>query len=81
MVEQTLSKTDPLRTAMSETLAPATEPQEFDIQHDDEFEDFKKIEGDKAPEGQGDWLDDWDDDVVENFSEILKEQRLAVGGK
>ena len=55
--------------------------QDFDIQHDDEFEDFKVGFGVK-PEitnaQQGDYLDDWDDDVVENFTEILKEQRKLV---
>ncbi|KAH0792127.1 hypothetical protein GPJ56_003926 [Histomonas meleagridis] len=55
--------------------------QDFDTQHDDEFEDFKVGFGVK-PEitnaQQGDYLDDWDDDVVENFTEILNEQRRLL---
>lgn len=50
--------------------------QEFDIQHDDEFEDFQSRSTDTVETTQhGEWLDDWDDDIVENFTEILAEQR------
>ncbi|OHT05142.1 hypothetical protein TRFO_27274 [Tritrichomonas foetus] len=53
--------------------------QEFDIQHDDEFEDFK-VKCPKAVEAQqnGEWLDDWDDDIVEDFTAILTEQRKLI---
>ena len=52
----------------------------IDIQHDDEFEDFGKKCNNKPTEQKkrSDWMDDWDDDVVENFSTILKEQRKIV---
>ena len=56
-----------------------TENQEFDIQHDDEFEDFK-VNMPKTSESnqQGEWLDDWDDDIVENFTAMLAEQRKLI---
>ena len=57
---------------------PAQEVQEdVDIQHDDEFEDFK-VTRTQAPVEEAkkaDWMDDWDDDAQESFSAILKEQR------
>jgi hypothetical protein len=56
--------------------------QEFDIQHDDEFEDFQVKSGvvSDADKARGaDLLDDWDDDVVEDFSAILQEQRARLG--
>jgi hypothetical protein len=56
--------------------------QEFDIQHDDEFEDFQ-VKAGVVPEADkahgADRLDEWDDDVVEDFSVILQEQRGRVG--
>lgn len=64
-----------------ESKKQETEPQEFDIQHDDEFEDFKvemKINQGAHATQQVDYLDDWDDDVVENFTEILNEQRRLI---
>jgi len=53
---------------------------DIDIQHDDEFEDFGHNSGISHIESKkrSDWMDDWDDDVVENFSSILREQRGAV---
>jgi hypothetical protein len=64
------------------TAATAPARPEFDIQHDDEFEDFKVKPGlVSAPEKgrSADLLDDWDDDVVEDFSAILREQRARLG--
>ncbi|KAK8885372.1 hypothetical protein M9Y10_040820 [Tritrichomonas musculus] len=56
--------------------AEAEQNQEFDIQHDDEFEDFQS----RCPQTvettqHGEWRDDWDDDIVEDFTAILAEQR------
>lgn len=49
---------------------------EIDILHDDEFEDFQiKYNTTKSNEREGEWNDDWDDDNVENFASILREQR------
>jgi hypothetical protein len=53
--------------------------QEFDIQHDDEFEDFQVKTGVVSDKNRAsDLLDDWDDDVVEDFSAILQEQRARL---
>jgi hypothetical protein len=60
----------------------ATTRPEFDIQHDDEFEDFQVKSGvvSDADKARGaDLLDDWDDDVLEDFSVILQEQRSRFG--
>jgi hypothetical protein len=55
-------------------------PLEFDIQHDDEFEDFpvkSDVASDKPTDE--DLLGDWDDDVVDDFSKILAAQREQLG--
>lgn len=53
--------------------------QEFDIQHDDEFEDFKSTCPKTVETNEhGEWLDDWDDDIVEDFTAILAEQRKLI---
>ena len=52
----------------------STETQDFDIQHDDEFEDFK-INYKPVTDRTGEYTGDWDDDVVEEFATILKNQR------
>jgi hypothetical protein len=72
---------------MADGAAPAgaqvaTTRHEFDIQHDDEFEDFQVKFGvvPDADKARGaDLLDDWDDDVIEDFSAILQEQRARLG--
>lgn len=54
--------------------------QDIDIQHDDEFEDFN-VTFEKTNPDQNkhtDYMDDWDDDVEENFTAILAEQRKLV---
>jgi hypothetical protein len=63
--------------------APASsgpaQTQDFDIQHDDEFEDFHvsiPAPSDAAP--RLDLAGDWDDDVVEDFSQILQQQRSSL---
>jgi hypothetical protein len=68
---------------MAATASPATpapeQTQDFDIQHDDEFEDFRVSippPSDAAP--RFDLAGDWDDDVVEDFSAILQEQRSLL---
>jgi hypothetical protein len=62
-----------------ETGGKPEQAQEFDIQHDDEFEDFKvRYEKVADKPRQGDVLDDWDDDVVENFAEVLRQQRSLI---
>lgn len=57
----------------------AEQIQEFDIQHDDEFEDFRSpCPNTSESQQHGEWLDDWDDDIVEDFSKILAEQRKLI---
>ena len=64
---------------MSEEAKPqiTTEQQEFDIQHDDEFEDFK-VKYTPIGDRTGEQMDDWDDDVLEDLTKILQEQRSSV---
>jgi hypothetical protein len=53
--------------------------QEFDIQHDDEFEDFHVTSLPSADQTVRLDLDgDWDDDVNEIFSDILQQQRSLL---
>lgn len=49
---------------------------EIDIQHDDEFEEFQVgfQDSNLISKGYHEWMD-WDDDITENFSQILKQQR------
>jgi hypothetical protein len=63
----------------SPAVSTPAQTQEFDIQHDDEFEDFHVSI--PPPSDSGPRLDlagDWDDDVVEDFSAILQEQRSLL---
>ena len=54
--------------------------EDIDIQHDDEFEDFKVADAQEetADNKVIDPLDDWDDDKEENFTGILKKEREAL---
>ena len=53
--------------------------QEFDIQHDDEFEDFQSRSSNTVETTKhGEWLDDWDDDIVEDYSAIVAEQHRLI---
>ena len=49
---------------------------EIDIQHDDEFEEFQVgfQDSNLISKGYHEWMD-WDDDITENFSQILRQQR------
>ena len=59
---------------------PAVQQEDVDIQHDDEFEDFKVSMPDNKAEDnkKADYMDDWDDDREENFTNILRKQRELV---
>ena len=54
--------------------------EDIDIQHDDEFEDFKVADAQEetADNKAIDPMDDWDDDKEENFTSILKKEREAL---
>lgn len=64
---------------MSKETKAVVQQEDIDIQHDDEFEDFKI--GSRAVSDEkkhAEWMDDWDDDNNDSFSEILKAQRQIV---
>lgn len=64
----------------TEKAEEAPSVSQVDIQHDDEFEDFKvKYNERKESNQQGDWMDDWDDDVVEDFAAMLAAERKKLG--
>ena len=54
--------------------------EDIDIQHDDEFEDFKVADAQEetADNKAIDPMDDWDDDKEENFTSILKKERETL---
>lgn len=65
-------------SAKSESVAKeAVSSHDVDIQHDDEFEDFK-VQCDVVSDRRGEWVDDWDDVDDESFAQILKEQRRLL---
>ncbi|EAX92690.1 hypothetical protein TVAG_439180 [Trichomonas vaginalis G3] len=64
---------------MSKPAEQTPQQEDIDIQHDDEFEDFRFTSRPVAEEKKRvETIDDWDDDVVDNFSQILKAQRAVV---
>jgi hypothetical protein len=65
---------------MSVKPAPKVATPDFDIQHDDEFEDFQ-VKGCLISESTRtgvEWIGDWDDDIVEDFATVLQEQRALL---
>jgi hypothetical protein len=67
------------RTMSVKPASKAAAP-DFDIQHDDEFEDFQ-VKGCSISESTRtgvEWIGDWDDDIVEDFATVLQEQRALL---